>query len=236
MKKGFAPTAVLLLAAMSLAGGCADKSAKERVERDRTEWKESLKDSLSATRAELDSTRARVGRLRARTDELLSHFRCVENPREVEKYYLPEVRGYEYPLKSNGLAARLLASEQLEIVAAYIGAPFDAVRICGNAQIPAELPKVPHDQGLNYRSANMTTVAFSGNEVDSVAARLKDLKAPVRIDFLSDGKQVGRCTLTAPQYQALRLAAGLADSRRETLLAERRLMVLNRKIQILETN
>lgn len=225
---------ILLIVGTFGTTGCIDRSAKQRAIERREKWVASLADSLVATRLEIDSTRKSLATLRDRANGLLEKFRTVENPKEVEKYYLPSVAGFSYPLTSTGLAARLTASEQLELVAAYAGAPFDAIRIESPGKGAAQTPSVPHDQALNYRNGNMTTVAFGGKQIDSLAYMLSEISSPVIVVYTEKGRQVGTTTLSAPQTEALRLAAELASTRRSTLLAEKRLQILSRKMQILE--
>lgn len=225
---------ILLVGGLIAASGCADRSAKQREIEKRVAWEESLLDSLASTRAELDSTRKYASALRGKVASLLDRFRSVENPREVEKYYLPEVKGFSYPLTSTGLAARLTASEQMEIVAAHVGSPFNAIRIEAPGGISVETPTVAHDQALNYRSGGMTTVAFSGKEIDSLAYKLTGIESPVTVVYLENGKQMGRVSLPSPQIEALRLASELASTHRSALLAERRMQILTRKMQLLE--
>lgn len=225
---------IFLFGGLIVASGCADRSAKQREIERRAAWEESLIDSLASARAELDSTRNNVTALRDRVASILDRFRCVENPREVEKYYIPEVKGFSYPLSATGLAARLTASEQMEIVAAHVGAPFNAIRIEAPGGISVKTPTVAHDQALNYRSGGMTTVAFSGKEVDSLAYRLTGIESPVSVIYLEDGRPVGRVSLSSPQIEALRLASELASTHRSALLDERRMQLLTRKIQLLE--
>ncbi len=231
MKKIYLGIGLILL----LAGfnGCVDRSAKERVAEQREAWESSLKDSVANVAAQVDSVKTRIGELRSETDNLLANFKCVDNPKEVEKYYLPQIKGYAYPLDGNGLAARLMANEQLELVASFTGPRFTAIRINGGGE-SVSTPSVAPDQALNYRSGNTTTVAFSGKEVDSIAYKLARMTDPITVIYLEGGKKVGETRLSDVQAEGLRLSSRLAYTRRETLLSEKMLTLLSHKLERLK--
>ncbi len=222
------------LALAAVLGSCADKSAKERVAEQRRQWEASLTDSVASVRRQTDSVKSRLESLRSETDRLLGEFRCIDNPREVEKYYLPSVKGYSYPLTSTGLGARLMANEQLELVAVLSGPRFTGIAISGGDMKLRTHDVVP-DQALNYRSGNITTVAFSGRDIDSIASSLATMEGKVTVTYFDGGRQVGETTLSEPQAKALLLAGQLAHTRRETLLSEKRLLLLGRKLSMLES-
>lgn len=226
--------ALLLAVAVGVtAAGCAGKSAKERVAAQRQQWEESLKDSVATAERQVDSVKNRISALRESTDKLLRRFRCVDNPKEVEKYYLPEVAGFSYPLTSTGLAARVMANEQFELVAAYQGASFTNIRIQADGK-QMRTHAVAPDQGLNYRSGNMTTISFTGRDVDSLAYMLADISVPVVVTYMEGERRVGEIKLSGPQTEALRLSAALASERRETLLSEKLLTLMSHKLGMLK--
>lgn len=233
MKKLISTAAVAMMLA-AVMGSCADKSAKERVAEQRRQWEASLTDSIATVRRQTDSVKSRLEALRSETDRLLGEFRCVDNPREVEKYYLPSVAGYSYPLTTTGLGARLMANEQLELVAVLAGPRFTGISI-SSGDMNARTHNVAPDQALNYRSGNITTVAFSGKDIDSIASSLAEIEGKVRVTYFDGDRKVGETTLSEPQTKALVLAGELAGTRRETLLSEKRLMLLGRKLSMLES-
>ncbi|MBD5289958.1 MAG: hypothetical protein HDS26_04655 [Bacteroides sp.] len=221
---------------MLLIAGCgAGKEKRERIARERESWESSLSDSITASRAMQDSVKARLDELQTSTNELLSRFRCVDNPREVEKYYLPDVKGATYPLTRTGLTARLTASETLELIAVNTSRPFDQIEVRRGGESAASAV-VPHDQALNYRNGTMTTVAFSGTAADSVAALVASMpEREVTLLFIQGGATVATVPLSAIDRECVSLAWRLADARREVLLSEKRLTQLARRIAIIES-
>ena len=221
---------------MLLIAGCgAGKEKRERIARERESWESSLSDSITASRAMQDSVKARLDELQTSTNELLSRFRCVDNPREVEKYYLPDVKGATYPLTRTGLTARLTASETLELIAVNTSRPFDQIEVRRGGESAASAV-VPHDQALNYRNGAMTTVAFSGAAADSVAALVASMpEREVTLLFIQGGATVATVPLSAIDRECVSLAWRLADARREVLLSEKRLTQLARRIAIIES-
>ena len=221
---------------MLLIAGCgAGKEKRERIARERESWESSLSDSITASRAMQDSVKARLDELQTSTNELLSRFRCVDNPREVEKYYLPDVKGATYPLTRTGLTARLTASETLELIAVNTSRPFDQIEVRRGGESAASAV-VPHDQALNYRNGTMTTVAFSGTAADSVAALVASMpEREVTLLFIQGGATVATLPISAIDRECVSLAWRLADARREVLLSEKRLTQLARRIAIIES-
>ena len=225
---------------MLLIAGCgAGKEKRERIARERESWESSLSDSITAARAMQDSVKGRLDELQTSTNELLSRFRCVDNPREVEKYYLPDVKGATYPLTRTGLTARLTASETLELIAVNTSRPFDQIEVRRGGESAASAV-VPHDQALNYRNGTMTTVAFSGTAADSVAALVASMpEREVTLlfiqGFIQGGATVATVPLSAIDRECVSLAWRLADARREVRLSEKRLTQLARRIAIIES-
>lgn len=234
MKKAYAVAGIAMMA-IGIATSCADKSAKTRVAEQRQQWETALADSIARLTHESDSLKSRLETLHEKAGTLLTQFNCVSNPREVEKYYLPQVAGYTYPLTSTGLGSRLTAGEELELVAVFNGPAFSGIRISGADGTVVSTPTVAHDQALNYRSGTTTTVAFSGEAVDSILPTLATLSAPISVTYIENSKTVGQTRLPEPQAKAFRLATELAATRRETLLSEKRLAIAARKISMLKS-
>ncbi len=201
---------IRILAALSLiiiSGACQRKNeAKERVQAEREKWEASLPDSLKAVERQSDSIKAELQALTNSFDAMVHAFDYVDNPREVEGYYIAGAWKANYPLKSTGLIARLTKSEKLELIAALSGgAHFDRLRVETNGQT-AETSVVPHDQALNYRVTGLNTVCFSDSAANSCAKLIADNNgSDIKIIYLEGDRQTG--TLSYPkQAQAVMMS------------------------------
>ncbi|MDE7408729.1 MAG: hypothetical protein K2N09_01770, partial [Muribaculaceae bacterium] len=175
------------------AAGCQRKNeAKERVQAEREKWEASLPDSLKAVERQTDSIKAELQALNNSFDAMVHSFEYVDNPREVEGYYIAGAWKATYPLKSTGLVARITKSEKLELIAALAGgAHFDRLRIETNG-LTAETSVVPHDQALNYRMTDLNTVCFSDSAATSCARLIAENSGnDVKIIYLEGGRQTG---------------------------------------------
>ncbi len=181
-------------------------AAKERVQAEREKWEASLPDSLKAVERQSDSIKAELQALSNNFDAMVHAFDYVDNPREVEGYYIAGAWKANYPLKSTGLIARLTKSEKLELIAALSGgAHFDRLRVETNGQ-SAETSVVPHDQALNYRMTGLNTVCFSDSAANSCAKLIADNNgSDIKIIYLEGERQTG--TLSYPkQAQAVMMS------------------------------
>lgn len=179
--------------------GCRGKNeAKERIQAEREKWEASLPDSLKAVERQTDSIKAELQALNNCFDAMVHTFEYVDNPREVEGYYIAGAWKGNYPLKSTGLVARITKSEKLELIAALAGgAHFDRLRVEANGQ-SAETSVVPHDQALNYRMTGLNTVCFSDSAATSCARLIAENNgSDVKIIYLEGGRQTG--VLSYPQ-------------------------------------
>lgn len=179
--------------------GCRGKNeAKERIQAEREKWEASLPDSLKAVERQTDSIKAELQALNNCFEAMVHTFDYVDNPREVEGYYIAGAWKGNYPLKSTGLVARITKSEKLELIAALAGgAHFDRLRVEANGQ-SAETSVVPHDQALNYRMTGLNTVCFSDSAATSCARLIAENNgSDVKIIYLEGGRQTG--VLSYPQ-------------------------------------
>lgn len=179
--------------------GCRRKNeAKERVQAEREKWEASLPDSLKAVERQTDSIKAELQALTNSFDAMVHTFDYVENPREVEGYYIAGAWKANYPLKSTGLVARITKGEKLELIAALAGgAHFDRLRVEAGGRT-AETSTVPHDQALNYRMTGLNTVCFSDSAANSCAQLIAENNGgDVRIVYLEGDRQTG--TLSYPK-------------------------------------
>ena len=107
---------------LTAATGCNRRNeAKERVQAEREKWEASLPDSLKAVEHQTDSIKAELQALTNSFDAMVHTFEYVDNPREVEGYYIAGAWKGNYPLKSAGLVARITKNEKLELIAALSG-------------------------------------------------------------------------------------------------------------------
>lgn len=195
--KTFAILGIPVLLYASL--GCQRKNAaKERIQAEREKWEASLPDSLKAVERQTDSIKSELEVLSHRFDTMVHSFDYVDNPREVEGYYIAGEWKANYPLKSTGLVARLTKSEKLELIAALSGgAHFDRLRVEAGGET-AETSVVPHDQALNYRMERLNTVCFSDSAASSCAKLIAENNdSDVKIIYLEGDRQTG--TLSYPK-------------------------------------
>lgn len=216
---------------------CSRKNeAKERVQAEREKWESSLPDSLKAVERQTDSIRNDIQELSNRLDGMLNEFRYVDNPREVEGYYIAEAWASNYPLKSTGLVARLSKSEKLELIAALSGgAHFDRLRVEAGG-MSAETSTVVHDQALNYRMAGLNTVCFSDSASNSCVKLIADnSESDIKIIYLEGEKQTG--TLSYPQASKAVMAStwNLYETRYAMQRDERLIPLLARKAAVLKS-
>ena len=223
----------LMLLLLLPAAGCR-KYSGEKAAAERAAWHDAIRDSITEISARRHSDSLRLAGLHASLAEELPRFTQIGNPREVEPYYILSSFKASYPLTSTGIAARMTASEQYELIAALSGSRFDAIRVtAGGAS--AESDVVPADQALNYTAAGLTTVAFSGARADSIGELVQaNAAGPVTLEYLSAGRRVGSVTLSGAQKDWLSTTWSVCGAHSEAQRLERSLMVDARKIQLME--
>ncbi|MDE7421754.1 MAG: hypothetical protein K2N35_16310, partial [Muribaculaceae bacterium] len=189
-------TLVLLVLA---SAACKRKNeAKERIQAEREKWEASLPDSLKAVERQTDSIKAELQALNNSFEAMVHTFEYVDNPREVEGYYIAGAWKGIYPLKKTGLVARITKNEKLELIAALAGgAHFDRLRVESNGQT-AETSVVRHDQALNYRMTGLNIVCFSDSAATSCARLIAENNgSDIKIVYLEGDRQTG--TLSYPK-------------------------------------
>lgn len=235
MKTMKTPT-ILLLIALLFPSCHRRNEAKERVQAERDAWEASLPDSLKAVERQTDSIRMEIQTLSEDMERMLPSFDYVNNPREVEGYYIAKAWKADYPLKSTGLVARLTQGEKLELIAALSGSGvFNQIRVEVDGQT-AETSVVPHDQALNYRMSGLNTVCFCDSAANSVAALLASPPSGGRgpnIIFLNDGKKTGSLSYPAKSQAVMTDTWNLYDTRARMQHDERLIPLLARKAAIL---
>lgn len=229
MKNTLLLTLVILTAATS---GCR-KYTGEKAAEQRRDWVESLNDSISAITAARQADSLRLDQLRSRLTEEIDEFTQVANAREVEPYYILKAFKGRYPLSSTGIAARMTASEQMELIAALSGARFNSIRVSSQAGSATSLT-VPADQALNYTSGGLTTVAFSGAQADSIGMIVADSgEGAVKLEYLQNGAVAKAITLTPDQKAWVGKTWSVCGGHQEARRLENAMMISGRKIEIL---
>ena len=228
---------IFLTGCILLTVGACKKYDGKKARQDRSQWIESLHDSISQIIKERSEDSIRIAGLRTEIESDLSRFTQVANQREVEPYYiLTSARG-RYPLASTGIMARITNGMQFELVAALSGQKFDAVRICltENPQTNVTSSVIPPDQGLNYTSSDgLTVVAFSGTMNAPLGEFVSEnLEAPLSVEYLMNGGVRKTLPITQNIKETIAATWHLTNSR--TLLDSlENIQVINaRKLEIL---
>ena len=219
--------ALILLGTM---GSCRDKSRKQALAEERDQWETSLKDSLVSYERQLEEARNQLPVLREAVDSMLSKFTAVNNPREVEGYYIYTPARSHYPLDGTSITARLSKSEVPEIIAALKGGNFSAIRLVSGGE-SVESATVPYDQALNYRAGNLNTVAFTGKEVADLLEFVNKHEADkISLEYLNPNA-VRSVYISDNEKVALTATCRLFEARRELRQTESSIPVISRKIQ-----
>lgn len=219
-----------LIALAILSSACRRNEAKERVRAEREAWEASLPDSLRAVEHQIDSIRNEIQELSKRSEELLPAFDYIENPREVEGYYIAKAWTPSYPLKSTGLVARLTKGENLELIAALGGGSyFNRISVEANGET-AETSVVPHDQALNYRMSGLNIVCFSDSAANSCAELIAASNGgDVNINFYDSDKKTGSIKYPSTSQSIMSDTWNLFETRRRMLHDERMIPMLAKK-------
>ena len=241
MNKILALTAGVVLTIGTI--GCHRKNeAKERVQAEREKWEASLPDSLKAVEHQSDSIKTELQALHNSFDAMVHSFDYVENPREVEGYYIAGAWKGNYPLKSTGLIARITKSEKLELIAALAGgAHFDRLRIETNGQT-AETSVVPYDQALNYRMTGLNTVCFSDSAATSCARLIAENNgSDIKIVYIDGDRQTGSLqypkqsqSIMMSTWNLYEVSSRIARDERMIPMLAKKGAIINQKIESLK--
>ncbi len=226
-----AGVALLLLSVSS----CRDKSRKEAIAAERDRWEASLKDSLDHFEKQLEEKQHNLPLMREEAGLILGEFTYVENPREVEGYYILTSARNNYPLTSTGITARLTKGESPEVIAALSGGNFSAIRLSVPSGESVESQTVPYDQALNYRAGGLNTVAFTGGSADSLLNfAFSHPDEEMTLTYLNPG-EVRKIKIAAKDRKVLESTMRLVKSRKDLRQAEAEIPALSRKIQRLKS-
>ena len=221
---------VALGVAVAVAPSCVKRV--DNSEKTRADYEKTLTDSIQRIKAEIDSCNDCIATLRDKVSERMNDFTTVANPREVGSYTIFTKFKTKYPLKSTGLVARIDENEKFELVAALSGKPFQQVSVQAASE-SAETGVVPNDQALNYRTASLTTVLFSGEKADSVGRLIADNELnPLTVVYLQDNP-VSSAGLTGEAAEMISQTWLLYNDMAELHRLERRVPMLHERINLL---
>ena len=230
MKRLFINVLAVGLSALALTS-CAPKN--EKGEQAKKDYKESLSDSIEKYKIEIDSCEMQISTLRDKVDQWLRDFTTVANPREAAPYMIMTSAQNLYPLKSTGLLARINDSGQFELIAALSSKPFDRITVVSDSQTSTS-DIVPNDQGLNYRTPELTTVSFTGAAADSIGMLIADNELnPVTVTYINGGKPVQSAKLSNEQSKVISYTYLFYSDRSEMQRLERRVPMLHEKINLI---
>lgn len=212
--------------------GCK-KYDGEKARAERNQWVESLKDSISAVEKERLKDSLQIESLRTKLDSTMKYFSQVNNPREVEPYYILSSWRSNYPLTSTGIAARITNNLDFELIAALQGNRFDAIRLIsgGDSQ---NSTVIPADQGLNYTAGGLTVCAFSGGQNDSLGRFVDNhVASQITLEYLKGGARRHTMTLSEDRKKWIADTWRLTHERKQLDSLEVAQTISARKLEIL---
>lgn len=228
---------LLTAAALTSLTGCdsARKRQKEEAARNRAAWIDELRDSVAATQQTIENYGQQLRELQTQTQEMLGAFTKVENPRLVEGYYIMSQWTGNCPPKGTSVVARILLSEQMEVLASLAGGSFDRIEVIAGEN-RYTTPAVPHDQALNYRDGSTNVVAWSGAPADTVGHLITDnAGSPVTINYYEGPRRTGSLNLDQQTRDRMASTWALYDTRRRSGALERALPMLTRKLESMQS-
>lgn len=188
---------------------------------EREAWLDSLNDSIALYKAQTEKIKENILPAQNKVGQLLGEFDYIQNPREVEGYYMLKGWRGRYPLSSTGLTARVTKDERFEIIATLTGGHFNQIAVVADGEtLKSEV--VPHDQALNYRAGNLNKVCFYGARTDSLGMAIAKAEGNVTVLFL-EGKENGKCNLANDQKEMVAKTWSLYNSQRELVGLEKEL-------------
>lgn len=222
---------ILLTLLIPLLASCGGK--KDNKEDAQKSYKTALQDSVKAIQLKIDSCTLRIQEVSDVIDSQITEFTFVENPREVEGYYILKNWQSKYPLQSTGIIARMSKSEQFEIIAALSGGTFDQIEV-SSGENSSRSSVVPNDQALNYRREGITTVMFSGEQCNEVGRFIADNNLNnIKLTFLEKGKFKSSWQIPSDYKKMMTLTWVFASSNMELRSLELKNSMFHQKIDIL---
>ena len=166
---------------------------------------------------------------REKVGGIVGSFDYVNNPRQVEGYYIFNGWKDRYPMQKTALVARVTEDEHFELIATLTGAHFNEVGVTSEGEtVSSEV--VPHDQALNYRAGNLNTVCFSGSRADSVGEFIASHSTSEITVIYLEGKKTGSLTLPSDEKQMIARTWELYAAQKNLHTLEKELPRLSGKI------
>ena len=217
----------LAAAACLLLPACGVKTPKAVEERQK--WLLSLNDYIAAYEKQKVVVEEQLSQAREAVGGIIGSFDYVNNPRQVEGYYIFNGWKDRYPMQKTALVARVTEDEHFELIATLTGAHFNEIGVTAAGETRSS-EVVPHDQALNYRAGNLNTVCFSGAKADSIGQLVAlNSTAEVTVVYL-DGKKTGSLNLPSDEKQMIARTYELYSAQRNLHNLEKELPRLSGKI------
>lgn len=223
---------ILFITALTLLlSGCSGQNGKDKEQRE-AEYSAQLEQQIKAASEGIDSCNAAIIEMRRVEDERLAEFTTVDNAREAAPYIVYTPCKELYPPAKTALVARMADNGQFELIAALTGKKFNQIRV-SSGELSATSDIVPPDQALNYFADNLNTVMFTGTFADSIGMLINgnDMLS-FRVEFLQ-GAPVYSTEISQREMLMISRTYNLYHARKEINMLERRIPLLNRKINIL---
>lgn len=201
-------------------------------EKTRAEYEKTLTDSINKIKVEIDSCNDCIATLRDKVGERMHDFTTVANPKEVGSYTIFTSFKSKYPQHSTGLVARIDENGKFELVATLKGKAFQQIAVKAPSET-LESAVVPHDQALNYRTSELTSVLFSGEKADSIGRLIADNELnPLTVIYMQGGP-VSANNLTNAEAEMISQTWLLYNDMDQLHKLERRVPMLHERINLL---
>lgn len=226
MKKTF----LLIITAVILIG-CGRSNEKSAAKSAHENWLVSLNDTIDSLNNVITDINDHINSNNAVIDTLLLDFEIIDDPVLVEKYFVPAI-WKDYDIMKQGIYARMLEDNSIELKATAKGVNFEAIELtCNNEKITSDT--VRHDQALNYRVDGHNIVAFNGTKVPELCRFIHINKnEPIVLSFI--GKKKTSITLTDRQKENISKIYSLWFAFHENIRMQTLLPALTERIKFIE--
>lgn len=210
-----------------LLPSCRVKTPKAVEEREN--WLLSLNDSIAKYEKEKADVETLLQEARDKVGGIVGYFDYVNDPRQVEGYYIFTGWKDRYPMQKTALVARVTEDERFELIATLTGGQFNEIGVTAAGETVAS-EVVPHDQALNYRSGNLNTVCFYGTKADSVGQFISTHSTDEITVVYLNGNKTGSLRLPSDEKQMVARTWELYAAQKNLHSLEKELPRLSGKI------
>lgn len=197
--------------------------------KERENWLLSLNDSIAKYEKERSEVEVQLQEAREKVGGIVGYFDYVNNPREVEGYYIFNGWKGKYPMQKTALVARVTEEERFELIATLTGGQFNEIGVMSAGEtVSSDI--VAHDQALNYRAGNLNTVCFYGAKADSVGEFIASHSTGEITVVYLNGKKTGSLILPSDEKQMVARTWELYAAQRHLHSLEKELPRLSGKI------